>query len=164
MRLCRIWALGAVLLLTGCAPRLESLRVKDADLTPVQVGESRQVIFQAAPAGAALSEEQLSLRLSDAGQIEAEIEDVADGMVTVSVTALAQGEAEVVLVCDDLASQPYPLTITLDGAEEPEALPEVVYVTPTGKRYHFSASCAGENAIAVSIDEVGDRTPCKTCT
>lgn len=40
---------------------------------------------------------------------------------------------------------------------------ETVYVTPSGKRWHRSASCAGKNARAVSIDQVGSRTPCQKC-
>ncbi len=40
---------------------------------------------------------------------------------------------------------------------------ETVYVTPSGKRWHRSASCAGKNARAVSIDQVGSRIPCQKC-
>ena len=40
---------------------------------------------------------------------------------------------------------------------------ETVYVTPSGKRWHRSASCAGKNARAVTMDQVGNRTPCKKC-
>lgn len=40
---------------------------------------------------------------------------------------------------------------------------ETVYVTPSGKRWHRSASCAGNNARAVTMDQVGSRTPCKKC-
>lgn len=41
-----------------------------------------------------------------------------------------------------------------------------VYITPTGKRYHYSSSCAGENAISISISDAQEKgyTPCKTCT
>ncbi len=38
-----------------------------------------------------------------------------------------------------------------------------VYVTPSGKRYHYSADCAGKNGRAVSIDDVGGRTACQKC-
>lgn len=38
-----------------------------------------------------------------------------------------------------------------------------VYITPSGKRYHYSSTCGGKNSYAVSIDEVGGRTPCKKC-
>ena len=40
---------------------------------------------------------------------------------------------------------------------------ETVYITPSGKRWHRSASCAGKNARAVTMDQVGNRTPCKKC-
>ena len=40
---------------------------------------------------------------------------------------------------------------------------ETVYITPSGKRWHRSASCAGKNAREVTMDQVGDRTPCKKC-
>lgn len=39
-----------------------------------------------------------------------------------------------------------------------------VYITPTGKRYHYSKSCAGKNAMARDLDAVtGSYTPCKKC-
>lgn len=40
---------------------------------------------------------------------------------------------------------------------------ETVYITPSGKRWHRSANCAGKNARAVTMDQVGNRTPCKKC-
>lgn len=40
---------------------------------------------------------------------------------------------------------------------------ETVYITPSGKRWHRSARCAGDNAISVTMDQVGSRTPCKKC-
>lgn len=40
---------------------------------------------------------------------------------------------------------------------------ETVYITPNGKRWHRSASCAGDNATAVTMDHVGSRTPCQKC-
>lgn len=38
-----------------------------------------------------------------------------------------------------------------------------VYITPSGQRYHYSASCAGKNATPVDISNVGSRTPCQKC-
>ena len=40
---------------------------------------------------------------------------------------------------------------------------ETVYITPSGKRWHRSESCAGKNARAVTMDQVGGRTPCQKC-
>ncbi len=39
----------------------------------------------------------------------------------------------------------------------------MVYITPSGKRYHYSSTCGGKNSYSVSINNVGDRTPCKKC-
>ena len=40
-----------------------------------------------------------------------------------------------------------------------------VYITPTGKCYHYSSDCAGKNAMARSLSEVtGSYRPCKKCT
>lgn len=40
-----------------------------------------------------------------------------------------------------------------------------IYVTPTGKRYHYLATCAGENAIETTLENAisQGKTPCKTC-
>ena len=40
---------------------------------------------------------------------------------------------------------------------------KTVYVTPSGKRWHLDPDCPGKNGYAVSIDEVGSRTPCQKC-
>ena len=40
---------------------------------------------------------------------------------------------------------------------------ETVYITPSGKRWHRSASCAGKNARSVTMDQVVGRTPCQKC-
>lgn len=48
---------------------------------------------------------------------------------------------------------------------EPEPQQKTVYITPTGKRYHYLKSCGGKNAYAVTIDAAKARglTPCKKC-
>lgn len=42
---------------------------------------------------------------------------------------------------------------------------QTVYVTPTGKRYHLKASCAGKNATPSTVSKAKARglTPCKKC-
>ena len=41
----------------------------------------------------------------------------------------------------------------------------VVYVTPTGERYHLSSECAGENYIATTLYDAQcyEYTPCQKC-
>ncbi len=40
---------------------------------------------------------------------------------------------------------------------------QTVYVTPSGKRYHFDPDCGGKNSRPIDISEVGSRTPCQKC-
>ena len=48
---------------------------------------------------------------------------------------------------------------------EPEPISRTVYITPTGKRYHYRSTCGGKNSYAVTLDEaIADGfTPCKKC-
>lgn len=39
-----------------------------------------------------------------------------------------------------------------------------VYITPHGQKFHYSSSCAGKNAMAISFDEVAEfYDACKKC-
>ena len=40
---------------------------------------------------------------------------------------------------------------------------QMVYITPSGERYHLSASCGGKNSHQVPISQISSRTPCKKC-
>lgn len=46
---------------------------------------------------------------------------------------------------------------------EEEYTGRTVYITPYGKKYHFSSSCAGENAMPRRMDEVNAYDACKKC-
>ena len=41
----------------------------------------------------------------------------------------------------------------------------VVYITPSGKRYHLSAACAGKNKIPTTVKKATEKgkTPCQSC-
>lgn len=51
--------------------------------------------------------------------------------------------------------------------EEPidQSLSRTVYITPTGKRYHFLSSCGGKNSYEVTLSEAKGKglTPCQKC-
>ena len=47
------------------------------------------------------------------------------------------------------------------AAQQPSG--QTVYVTPSGKRYHFDPDCGGKNSRPIDISEVGSRTPCQKC-
>lgn len=50
-------------------------------------------------------------------------------------------------------------------SKEPQVDPNVkeVYITPSGKRYHYDPQCGGKNSYKVGINAVKGRTPCKKC-
>ena len=49
--------------------------------------------------------------------------------------------------------------------QEIEEIVKIVFITPTGKRYHYKYTCAGKNAKAVMLSEAEKNyTRCKKCT
>lgn len=113
-----------------------------------------------------------------------------DIYVYYTIEAIAAGEAYVYFTADDgrVESERIRVTVTekveerdpkdtdFEGTEpegettETETLADkteskIVYVTPSGKRYHYSKSCAGKNAQETSLDEAiaAGKTPCGTC-
>lgn len=80
--------------------------------------------------------------------------------------AAAQAEAERKAAEEAAAAQ---AAAEQQAAEEAAAATQTtgrtVYVTPTGKRYHYSASCAGKNATESTLEQAQNigLTPCKNC-
>ncbi|MGO5027824.1 stalk domain-containing protein [Candidatus Agathobaculum pullicola] len=54
-------------------------------------------------------------------------------------------------------------SVNADGQED--SIPSTVYITPSGKRYHYEASCAGKNATPTTLSNAKSRglTPCQKC-
>ena len=54
--------------------------------------------------------------------------------------------------------------VTTKGSSSTKKRGTVVYITPTGKKYHYSKSCAGKNAIATTLSKAKQSYgPCKKC-
>lgn len=94
------------------------------------------------------------------------------GQVTVHDRAAEQAEAEAKAKAEQEAAEKAAqeqaaaeAAAAQQAAQEQAAAQqsETVYITPSGKRWHRSASCAGKNARAVTMDQVGSRTPCQKC-
>ena len=47
--------------------------------------------------------------------------------------------------------------------EQQQATEQMVYITPSGERYHLDPDCGGKNSHQVPISQIGGRTPCKKC-
>ena len=58
-----------------------------------------------------------------------------------------------------------PSTPSVDTGSQDSGIPSTVYITPTGKRYHYKASCAGKNATPTTLSNAKSRglTPCQKC-
>lgn len=62
-------------------------------------------------------------------------------------------------------SQPSTPSTSVDTSDQDDGIPSTVYITPTGKRYHYKASCAGKNATPTTLSNAKSRglTPCQKC-
>lgn len=55
-------------------------------------------------------------------------------------------------------------TTTKKATTKPNKTEKTVYITPTGKKYHYSKDCAGKNAMKRDLSEVSNAyDPCKKC-
>lgn len=54
--------------------------------------------------------------------------------------------------------------VVIQTEKEARTTDKTVYITPTGKKYHFSKSCAGKNATPTSLEAAKRHyDPCKKC-
>lgn len=106
--------------------------------------------------------------LSDPARVEVTLTGKAAGTANYTIRA-AEGDAQQtgqITVHDQAAEQAAAEAAAAQQAAQEQAAAqqsETVYITPSGKRWHRSASCAGKNARAVTMDQVGSRTPCQKC-
>lgn len=83
------------------------------------------------------------------------------------ITHTAPGTSEVYIISMyeyiELGDDCSAYSLTVRGLDKTDG--KVVYVTPTGEKYHFSKSCAGENAIATTFWDVRqyEYEPCGKC-
>ena len=91
---------------------------------------------------------------------------MTDGQ-TVHITAergTAATEAPAAPAEPDSPTAVPPTTDEPDTSDD-AGIPSTVYVTPTGKRYHYDPDCAGKNATPATLHEAQSRglTPCQKC-
>ena len=117
--------------------------------------EAKQAAAEKAAAGKAAKEQAEKEAAEKAAAEQAEKE--AAEKAAAEQAAKEQAEKE--------AAEQAAAAAASQAAQEQAAVQqsETVYITPSGKRWHRSASCAGKNARAVTMDQVGSRTPCQKC-
>lgn len=91
-------------------------------------------------------------------------------VTTTEATAESSGatvttKAATVTSADITAPQTKTTEGKFSGAEASDSDYLTIYRAPTGKRYHYSQTCAGKNSIVTDLDEAEELglTPCKKC-
>ena len=80
------------------------------------------------------------------------------------VTETADVQSETIEELTDVTEPKQEVTV-IEPEKETVDNGITVYITPSGKKYHYSSSCAGKNAIEKSLDDVKNSYgPCKKCT
>ena len=133
-----------------------------ADATAEQTVQAEQAAAEKAEAEKAAAEKAAAEK---AAKEQAEKEAAKEQAEKEAAEQAAKEQAEKEAAEKAAAEQAAAAAATQAAQEQAAAQQqgETVYITPSGKRWHRSARCAGDNAIAVTMDQVGDRTPCKKC-
>ena len=124
-----------------------------ADATAEQTVQAEQAAAEKAEAEKATAEK--------AAKEQAEKEAAEKAAAEKAAKEQAEKEAAEKAAAEQAAAAAAAQTAQEQAAAQQQG--ETVYITPSGKRWHRSARCAGDNAIAVTMDQVGNRTPCKKC-
>ena len=124
-----------------------------ADATAEQTVQAEQAAAEKAEAEKAAAEK--------AAKEQAEKEAAEKAAAEKAAKEQAEKEAAEKAAAEQAAAAAAAQTAQEQAAAQQQG--ETVYITPSGKRWHRSARCAGDNAIAVTMDQVGNRTPCKKC-
>lgn len=136
-----------------------------ADATAEQTVQAEQAAAEKAAAEQAAAEQAEKEAAEKAAAEKAakeQAEKEAAEKAAAEQAAKEQAEKE---AAEKVAAEQAAAAATAQAAQEQAAAQqsETVYITPSGKRWHRSASCAGKNAREVTMDQVGNRTPCKKC-
>ena len=153
--------------------------------TPIDIKETPELSWSYTPENADLS--RLEVESSDTSIAEVSL---SDGRI--KLQPKAEGEVNITLHSENVESNSVTITIVdeerlaaeqaeqerLEAAEQAQAEQEAaqqqaqqqsnsrtVYVTPTGKRYHYDNNCNGGTYTPTTLDDAVNRglTPCKKC-
>ena len=136
-----------------------------ADATAEQTVQAEQAAAEKAEAEKAAAEKAAKEQAEKEAAEKAAAEQAAKEQAEKEAAEKAAAEQAAKEQAEKEAAEQAAAAAAAQAAQEQAAAQqsETVYVTPSGKRWHRSASCAGKNARAVTIDQVGSRTPCKKC-
>ena len=136
-----------------------------ADATAEQTVQAEQAAAEKAEAEKAAAEKAAKEQAEKEAAEKAAAEQAAKEQAEKEAAEKAAAEQAAKEQAEKEAAEQAAAAAAAQAAQEQAAAQqsETVYVTPSGKRWHRSASCAGKNARAVTMDQVGGRTPCQKC-
>lgn len=136
-----------------------------ADATAEQTVQAEQAAAEKAEAEKAAAEKAAKEQAEKEAAEKAAAEQAAKEQAEKEAAEKAAAEQAAKEQAEKEAAEQAAAAAAAQAAQEQAAAQqsETVYVTPSGKRWHRSASCAGKNARSVTMDQVGSRTPCKKC-
>lgn len=140
----------------------------DTDIVRLGNGEKLFVTIEAQPATLTLDDFILDYDNTMLEIVGVSSQEVGNEFVIeITIHAIQSGVSDIIIASgydlfeDADNAEVYVVTVRaldyMDG--------QLVYVTPTGDKYHFSASCAGPNAITTTYDDalVYEYDPCGSC-
>lgn len=138
------------------------------------VGEGECVIY--AQAGNEIRSNEVSVKIVDNERIEKERAEAEQAKKEAEEKAKAEAaKAAQTTISSTSSSKSSKSTSTASSASKTSSSTsqtssnksngQTVYVTPTGKRYHYSPSCGGKNSSATTLSNAKSRglTPCQKC-
>ena len=136
-----------------------------ADATAEQTVQAEQAAAEKAEAEKAAAEKAAKEQAEKEAAEKAAAEQAAKEQAEKEAAEKAAAEQAAKEQAEKEAAEQAAAAAAAQAAQEQAAAQqsETVYITPSGKRWHRSASCAGKNARAVTMDQVGGRTPCQKC-
>lgn len=136
-----------------------------ADTTAEQTVQAEQAAAEKAEAEKAAAEKAAKEQAEKDAAEKAAAEQAAKEQAEKEAAEKAAAEQVAKEQAEKEAAEQAAAAAAAQAAQEQAAAQqsETVYITPSGKRWHRSASCAGKNARAVTMDQVGSRTPCQKC-
>lgn len=136
-----------------------------ADTTAEQTVQAEQAAAEKAEAEKAAAEKAAKEQAEKDAAEKAAAEQAAKEQAEKEAAEKAAAEQVAKEQAEKEAAEQAAAAAAAQAAQEQAAAQqsETVYITPSGKRWHRSASCAGKNARAVTMDQVGGRTPCQKC-
>lgn len=132
------------------APKIKTISRFNSSYASDEVGDTRNVTIYMTPAG--IKKEDFNITNSDNSVVEiSDVQVTDDGdktVLTFTTRALKAGSTEIAVVSSDGKTESNAVSFTVREKDTSRT----VYVTPYGKKYHFSSSCAGKNATATTLN------------